>query len=108
MWLAYLRFDSPDDTRIALVRCGSKAVYEEVLAVAKTFRDWELTEYAVFQAHDTIHARVVPNFAEELIYEAHEFLRRCGVTGHTSPPGRGRRSVKPALEAVRVLELPPG
>jgi hypothetical protein len=73
MWLVYLRFDSPTETRIAMVRCSDRTEADEVPGAGKRFVGWVLTEYAVFYAHATIHARVVPNFPEELIYEAGDF-----------------------------------
>jgi hypothetical protein len=105
MWLAYLRFDGPAETRVALVQCGSRTETNEVISAAKRVSGWELTEYAAFYAHAAIHARIVPNFPEELIYEAQDFLRRCGAGAappSTAPPGSssGRGSPK-ALGSAR-------
>ena len=56
MWLAYLRFDSDADTRIAFVECANATERDAVLAAAKAFRDWPLTEYAVFQGRASTRA----------------------------------------------------
>ena len=58
-------------------------------------------KYALFQAHNTIHARVVPNFAEELIFDTDDFLRKAGVKGE-GPPGSGGRS-NPVLGGPKSL-----
>jgi hypothetical protein len=88
MWLAYLRFDTARETRIALVRCDNKAETDEALRVAKGLFGPALTEYATFYAGRTIHPKQVPNFAEELIFTHESFLRACGVTpGQPGPEG---------------------
>jgi hypothetical protein len=100
MWLAYLRFDAATATRVALVRCSNRSESDEVLDAGKRFVGWALTEYAVFYAHATTHARVVPNFPEDLIYEAGAFLRACNAASNSgsdpsAPPGSsGRRDPK--------------
>jgi hypothetical protein len=87
MWLAYLRFDSRQDTRIAFVECANKAEAEEVKRVARKVFGRGLTEFVGFYSGRKIHAKTVPAFAEELIFSYDRFLKACGVTpGQPSPP----------------------
>src|SRR5687767_13872887 len=79
MWLAYIRFDTARQARIAFVRCGNKAETDEVLRVAKGMFGAALTEYATFYSGPTIHPKQVPNFPEDRIFSDEAFLRACGV-----------------------------
>ena len=78
-WMLYLRFDTDNETRNALVFCGNKAEVREVLDVAKQLFAGALTEYASFYSGRGIRTMEAPNFPEELIFSSTSFLKACGV-----------------------------
>lgn len=116
LWLAYLRFDTDRDTRIAFVQCSNKAETEEVLQVAKALFGGLLAEYATFYSGRTIRPMQVPNFSEDLIFSYASFLQACRVKPGDSPqeptsrpaqpPGSPGQTASPALSAgnARLIE----
>lgn len=109
MWLAYLRFDTARETRIAFVRCGNKGETDEALRVAKTVFGPALTEYATFYSGRTIHPKQVPNFPEDLIFSYEAFLRACGVTpGQPGQEGGTRPQHPPGSAGQPPPALPGG
>ncbi len=100
MWLAYLRFDFGNDTRIALVRCYNGEETELVVSTAKRTFGEALTEYATFYSGRTIHPKAVPNSSESLIGSTASFMQACGYSfvgdkwqqrgTATQSPGSGR------------------
>src|SRR5262245_17762302 len=91
MWLAYLRFDTGEDTGIAFVECDNKPAVETVKQVARKVFGRKLTEFVAFYSGRKIYAKIVPQFSEDLIFSGGRFLQACGVT-----PGQDVQANQPA------------